>query len=122
MRASFFVSVAIMAGVVTSIVAPGPIAWAQSVDDSSSQKAIETKPAKAQDEPEPITVSLADGTLELTASGAWKKVDPATRIIEAEFAVLAVDGDSRDGRLTIMRRGGHDPGQLDPLAAATNAT
>jgi hypothetical protein len=51
-------------------------------------------------------VTLAEGKLTLTAPANWKKQQPSVRIIEAEFAIPAADGDKNDGRLTIMAAGG----------------
>lgn len=54
----------------------------------------------------PTLVTIADGAISLQAPGTWVKKKPATRIVEVEFAVPKVEGDSADGRLTIMQAGG----------------
>jgi hypothetical protein len=60
----------------------------------------------AEEDAKPTTVSLADGKLQLQAPGDWVKKQPQSRIIEVEFAVPKAEGDSEDGRLTIMQAGG----------------
>lgn len=65
--------------------------WAASADDEKSDGK---------------KVSLAEGQLTMTAPAEWKKQEPSVRIIEAEFAVPAVEGDKNPGRLTIMAAGG----------------
>jgi hypothetical protein len=59
-----------------------------------------------EDKKEPQTITLAEGKISLAVSGAWTKKEPSVRIIEAEFAVPAAEGDAADGRLTIMAAGG----------------
>ena len=54
----------------------------------------------------PTLVTIADGAISLQAPGSWIKKKPASRIVEVEFAVPKVEGDSADGRLTIMQAGG----------------
>ena len=61
---------------------------------------------KAEEEAKPTTFTIADGDISLQAPGSWMKKQPANRIIEVEFAVPKIEGDSSDGRLTIMRAGG----------------
>jgi hypothetical protein len=58
-------------------------------------------------------VTLADGKISLAAPADWKKQQPSVRIIEAEFAIPAVDGDKNDGRLTIMAAGGSVEANID---------
>lgn len=52
------------------------------------------------------TVSLADGKYTMSAPKDWAKQSPRVNIIEAEFAIPKVEGDSADGRLTVMASGG----------------
>jgi gluconolactonase len=77
--------------------------WAQSAQD---QEPSATKQEPQDATPPPIQLRLADDQLELTAPGAWVKVEPAVRIIEAEFAIAPAEGDTKKGRLTIMAAGG----------------
>jgi hypothetical protein len=52
------------------------------------------------------TIDLAEGKLALKAPAGWVRKDPSVRIIEHEFAVPKVEGDERDGRVTVMGAGG----------------
>lgn len=64
-------------------------------------------PLQADDEkPAAETIELAEGKMQLTAPESWKKTQPATNIVEYEFAVDAAEGDAAGGRLTIMGAGG----------------
>ena len=60
----------------------------------------------AEEGAEPTVVTIADGAISLQAPAEWVKKKPASRIVEVEFAVPKVEGDSADGRLTIMQAGG----------------
>lgn len=60
--------------------------------------------ARAQDDP--AKMPLAGGKLQLTAPADWVRKQPRTRIVEHEFAIPAAEGDSADGRLTVMGAGG----------------
>lgn len=51
-------------------------------------------------------VNLSNGRLGLLAPEWWVKKKPRTNIVEFEFALPAVEGDTADGRLTIMGAGG----------------
>ena len=64
-------------------------------------------------EKEPTAVSIAGGKISLQAPGEWVKKQPRSRIVEVEFAVPAVEGDEKDGRLTIMRAGGGIDANID---------
>ena len=61
--------------------------------------------AEAEDT-KPITVSLADGAITMSAPGDWQRKKPRNNIIDHEFALPAVEGDAAHGRLTIMQAGG----------------
>lgn len=50
--------------------------------------------------------SLAEGAITMTAPATWVKKKPATKIVEQEFEIPAVDGDVRAGRTTMMGAGG----------------
>jgi len=62
----------------------------------------------AQDKPaEKTPFSVGDsGKLTFTAPAGWTKKQPATKIVEAEFATPAAKGDETPGRLTAMGAGG----------------
>ena len=67
---------------------------------------ISTAIVAEEEQSKPTLVTIADGDITLQAPGGWLKKQPANRIIEVEFAVPKVEGDSVDGRLTIMQAGG----------------
>ena len=58
-------------------------------------------------------ISMADGRLTLLAEGKWKRVKPKVRIIEHEFSVPPVDGDTIPGRITMMSARGTVQENLD---------
>ena len=51
-------------------------------------------------------MKLARGRLTLQVPAKWQRKQPKVRIIEHEFAIKAVDGDSEDVRVTVMGAGG----------------
>lgn len=50
--------------------------------------------------------TIGEGKLALTAPASWTKKDPASRIVEVEFAIPPAKGDETPGRLTAMGAGG----------------
>ena len=50
--------------------------------------------------------TIGEGKLALTAPAGWQKKEPASRIVEVEFAIPPVKGDETPGRLTAMGAGG----------------
>jgi hypothetical protein len=52
------------------------------------------------------TMALAGGKLSLKAPADWVAKPPQSPIIEYEYSIPAVKGDSNDGRLTVMAAGG----------------
>ena len=58
-----------------------------------------------QDKPG-LPFTVGEGRVSLTAPAGWQKKEPASRIVEAEFAIPAVGGDQTPGRLTAMGAGG----------------
>ncbi len=58
-------------------------------------------------------MDLADGKLRLTTPEAWQRKQPRTSIVEYEFAVPAAEGDTTDGRLTVMAAGGGIEANID---------
>ncbi len=65
----------------------------------------ESEPA-AQKDPAPFDFKVAEGNIQFTSSGAWKKVTPRSRMLEVELKIPKVGKDTEDGRLTIMGAGG----------------
>jgi hypothetical protein len=68
--------------------------------------------AEAQ-EAEPIAFTAAEGALNFKAPGEWTKVQPRVNFIEAEFSIPKIDGDPKNGRLTIMGAGGSIQANID---------
>jgi hypothetical protein len=68
--------------------------------------AVVSAPALADDEKKDEKITLAEGNLTLTVPATWEKKEPTVRIIEAEYAIPAAEGDANGGRLTIMAAGG----------------
>ena len=66
--------------------------------------------AKADAEPQEL--KLASEKLIFMAPGAWAKVDPRSRILEAELKVAASEEGGQAGRITIMRAGGSIPANI----------
>ena len=61
----------------------------------------------AQDRPAGgASFTIGEGKLSLTAPANWTKKEPASRIVEVEFAVPPTKGDESPGRLTAMGAGG----------------
>jgi hypothetical protein len=61
---------------------------------------------RAEDQPADRKFTIGDGKVAFTAAEGWKKVEPKSRIIEAEFEVPPAKGDTTPGRLTAMGAGG----------------
>lgn len=59
------------------------------------------------------TFTVGEGRLELTAPANWTKKEPASRIVEVEFAVAPAKGDESPGRLTAMGAGGSIQSNID---------
>lgn len=76
--------------------------------ETEAKPTTKAKSDKSDDEKEvePIVVEVRDGNIRFNASGTWKKVKPRSRIVEFEIKVPKVEGDEKDGRLTIMGAGG----------------
>jgi hypothetical protein len=69
-------------------------------------------PAVAQEKPG-STFTIGDGKVALTAPAGWTKKEPASRIVEAEFAIPPAQGDETPGRLTAMGAGGSVQSNVD---------
>jgi gluconolactonase len=63
-------------------------------------------PAAAEEKPVERTFAIGEGKVAFTAAEGWKKVQPKSRIVEAEFEVPAAKEDEAPGRLTAMGAGG----------------
>lgn len=61
-------------------------------------------------------IKLADGALELTAPKDWVRKEPKSRIVEHEFAAPVAEGDTIEGRITIMGAGGDVQQNIDRWA------
>lgn len=59
------------------------------------------------------TFTIGEGKLAFTAPAGWTKKDPASRIVEAEFAIPPSKGDETPGRLTAMGAGGSVESNID---------
>lgn len=70
------------------------------------------EPAKPAENKE-RAISLSDGKITMTAPESWKRKAPSVRIIEAEFAAPAAEGDDTDGRITVMGAGGTVQANID---------
>jgi hypothetical protein len=53
------------------------------------------------------------GNLKLEAPEAWVPTQPASSMLQNEFVVSAVEGDSTDGRVTVMSAGGSVEANID---------
>jgi len=59
------------------------------------------------------TFTIGEGKLALTAPASWTKKEPASRIVEVEFAIPPAKGDETAGRLTAMGAGGSVESNVD---------
>ena len=73
--------------------------------ETSDDKATQESPA-ATEKAEPFAVKVADGNIVFSASGPWQRVQPRSRMLEAEIKIPKIGDDPADGRLTIMGAGG----------------
>ncbi len=105
------------------VLAITPATFAQSATASPASEGSTAKAVVSEENAaKPFTVELAKGKLTLTAPRTWKKVQPRSRILEAELKVPAVTAAAQPAagsakkatapqhaRLTIMRAGGSLP-------------
>jgi hypothetical protein len=68
--------------------------------------------ASGQEKPS-ASFTVGEGKIALTAPASWTKKDPASRIVEAEFAIPPAAGDQAPGRLTAMGAGGSVESNID---------
>lgn len=66
-----------------------------------AQEAGAVKPAAETQE-----IVLADGSVLMKVPGHWKKVQPKSNIIEAEFAIEKSEGETANGRVTLSQSAG----------------
>jgi hypothetical protein len=71
--------------------------------------AKEGSAAKEAPTAEPMEFTLAEDQLAFVAPGKWQRVQPRSRILEAELKVPSTEADVQDGRITMMRAGGSIP-------------
>jgi len=57
--------------------------------------------------------TIGEGRLALTAPASWMEKEPASRIVEVEFAIPPAKGDETAGRLTAMGAGGSVESNID---------
>lgn len=58
-------------------------------------------------------ISVADGKLVFKAPERWQRRQPTSTIVEHEFAIPKSEGDSADGRMTVMGAGGSVDANID---------
>ena len=63
-------------------------------------------PIAALAEDETVKIQGAGGTVSMDVSATWKAQQPKVRIIEHEYSIPAAEGDTTNGRLTMMAAGG----------------
>jgi hypothetical protein len=83
---------------------PSEVVQEQSGEQDAAQEDADQK--ETEQKTEPVEFQLAEGSIKMKASGDWERVEPKSGIIEAEFKIVASEGDQNDGRLTIMASGG----------------
>jgi hypothetical protein len=59
------------------------------------------------------SISLADGSLKLTAPETWERKKPQNNVIQYEFAVAPAGDDANAGRVTISGAGGSIDANID---------
>ncbi len=100
----------------------GPIVGLTGVAVSVAVFSRTTAPVAAQEKPagpeKPADkgsreVLLAEGKLVVTAPEAWVRKQPRSRIVEHEFSVPPVGGETVDGRFTVMGAGGGVEANID---------
>lgn len=74
---------------------------------ATEKKATEPKDA------EPVMIEGAEGKLSIPVPGAWQSKEPASNIIEHEFAAKPAEKDAVEGRLTMMMAGGSVDANVD---------
>ena len=76
------------------------ITYCQSTEIEEKSEVVSTKKVRL------VTITLAQGNIELKVPETWKKHNPRSPIIELEFAIPAATGDKQAGRLTMLQSGG----------------
>jgi hypothetical protein len=75
-----------------------------SAQDKQKVEKVQSSDAK-QDQGTKVVLKNSAGELQMTATSAWKKVQPRSRIIEVEFSIPGKEKGAT-GRLTMMGAGG----------------
>jgi hypothetical protein len=60
-----------------------------------------------------LAFTIADESLSLEAPAGWKRVQPKSNMVEAEFSIPAAEGDAAPGRMTVMGAGGSVQANID---------
>ena len=58
-------------------------------------------------------IAVAEGKLVVTAPEGWQRKQPGSGIVEHEFAIPKAEGDTADGRMTVMGAGGTVDANID---------
>jgi hypothetical protein len=107
------VGIRLVGGVWVTPVAVVITALATVVSPSLATVAAQEKAAEKAGEKGSREVVLAEGKLVVTAPDAWVRKQPRSRIVEHEFSVPPVGGESVDGRFTVMGAGGGVEANID---------
>jgi hypothetical protein len=107
------VGIRLVGGVWVTPVAVVITALATVVSPSLATVAAQEKAAEKAVEKGSREVVLAEGKLVVTAPEAWVRKQPRSRIVEHEFSVPPVGGESVDGRFTVMGAGGGVEANID---------
>jgi hypothetical protein len=107
------VGIRLVGGVWVTPVAVVITALATVVSPSLATVAAQEKAAEKAGEKGSREVVLAEGKLVVTAPEAWVRKQPRSRIVEHEFSVPPVGGESVDGRFTVMGAGGGVEANID---------
>lgn len=107
------VGIRLVGGVWVTPVAVVITALATVVSSSLATVAAQEKAAEKTGEKGSREVVLAEGKLVVTAPEAWVRKQPRSRIVEHEFSVPPVGGESVDGRFTVMGAGGGVEANID---------
>lgn len=107
------VGIRLVGGVWVTPVAVVITALATVASPSLATVAAQEKAAEKAAEKGSREVMLAEGKLVVTAPEAWVRKQPRSRIVEHEFSVPPVGGESVDGRFTVMGAGGGVEANID---------
>lgn len=80
-------------------------------DAAPSEADADEKPSPAAETPSAREVTVGD--IQLTAPEGWRREQPRSDFVAAEFSLPKAEGDERDGRLTISMAGGSIEANID---------